>query len=52
MIKHYDQELVGEERVDLAYVSTSRVCHLKEVKQELKWGRTLEAGANAEALEG
>jgi hypothetical protein len=43
VIKHHDQKQVWEERVHLAHTSTS---------QELKHGRSLEAGADAEAMEG
>ena len=43
VMKHYDQKQVGEERVLLAYTSM-----LLELKQD----NNLEAGADAEVMEG
>ena len=44
MIDHHDQSKLGEERVHLAYTSTSKS------GQELKYSRNLEAGADAENM--
>jgi hypothetical protein len=50
-MKHHGQKQVVEESVYLAYTSTS----LKDIRtseQELQQGRNLEAGADAEVMEG
>ena len=47
--KHYNQKQAGEEKISLAYTST--LCSITEGK-ELKQGRNLTAGANAEIMEG
>ena len=51
--KHCDQKQLREGRGYLSYTSTSwGVHHHRKLGQELKQGRELEAGADAEAMEG
>jgi hypothetical protein len=45
-VKHQDQKQQGEKRVHLDYISTSG-----KLRRELKLGKNLETGANAEAGE-
>jgi hypothetical protein len=47
--KHHDQKEVGEERVYLAYAI---VYHQTQSMQKLKQGRRLEAGPDAETMDG
>jgi hypothetical protein len=49
-MKYHGQTKVREERVYLAYISTSQSTRRKS-RQELKQGRNLKAGADAEAME-
>lgn len=51
MKKHHDGKLVGEERAYLAYTFVT-VCHRRKSAQALKQGRSMEAGAAGEAMEG
>jgi hypothetical protein len=51
-MEHHDQNQAKEERVYLAYTSTSIVHHWRKSGQEHTQGRNLEAGADAEAMEG
>ena len=46
LVKHQDQKQQGEKRVHLDYISTSG-----KLRRELKLGKNLETGANAEAGE-
>ena len=50
--KQCDPKQVGEEKVYLGFSFCIIVQHRRKPGQELKQGRNLEAGANAEALEG
>ena len=50
--QHHGQYQVGEERAYLAYTSTLLFHHQRKSGQELKQDRALEAGADAEAMEG
>jgi hypothetical protein len=43
---------IGEERVYSAYTSHIAVHHQRKSRQELTQGRNLEAGVDAEAMEG
>lgn len=49
-MKHQDPKQDGEERVWLPFLH--QILSLEEVRQELKQGRNLGAGAEAEAMEG
>jgi len=51
VIKYHGQQQAREERVHLAH-SFAPIHHRKKSGQELKEGRNLEAGADAEAVEG
>ena len=50
--KRHEQKASLGEGVYLAYTVTYTVPHLRKSGQELKQGRNLEAGANAEAIKG
>ena len=47
-MKHHDEKKLGEQ---MAYLAPHCYSSSKEVRQELKQGRDLEAGADAEAME-
>jgi hypothetical protein len=51
MMKHQGQKQVGEEKVYLAYTCTLQPI-IEGTGQELKQSRNLEAGVDAEAMEG
>jgi hypothetical protein len=52
VMKHHEKKQVGEERVYSAYISTSEFIIEGSPGSNSKQGRNLEAGANAEAMEG
>jgi hypothetical protein len=52
VMRHHDQEQVGKERVYLVYTSTPQFIIKGCRKRNLKQGSMLEAGADAEDMEG
>jgi hypothetical protein len=51
VMKHHEQKQLGEEMVYLAYTSIGNAHYRRKSGQELKQGRNLDAGDDAEAME-